>query len=169
MDCRRLRLWHATLDPTNNRNHYYLSDVMGGNIGLYVDDDGDPDTLVRESVLAPTIRPGLSAPIRRRRDRAADFSLRGGSSIDNAGPRSPRGLKPAAQRQFDAFGNDMTKPLSSTSSFAWRGREGSVTDRASGLVYMQARHYDPIQGRWSGSVGSVVSADRSRSQASLGR
>jgi len=31
-------------DPTNNRNHYYLSDVMGGNIGLYVDDDGDPDT-----------------------------------------------------------------------------------------------------------------------------
>jgi len=25
-------------DPTNNRNHYYLFDVMGGNIGLYVDD-----------------------------------------------------------------------------------------------------------------------------------
>ncbi|UCC31640.1 MAG: hypothetical protein JSU86_05050, partial [Phycisphaerales bacterium] len=36
-------------DPTNNRNHYYLSDVMGGNIGLYVDDDGDPGT-EREAV-----------------------------------------------------------------------------------------------------------------------
>jgi len=32
----------SNADPTNNRNHYYLPDVMGGNIGLYVDDDGDP-------------------------------------------------------------------------------------------------------------------------------
>ena len=46
----------------------------------------------------------------------------------------------------------MTKPLSSTSSFAWRGREGSVTDRASGLIYMQARHYDP-------SIGRFIQAD----------
>jgi len=105
MDWRRLRLWHATLGPTNNRNHYYLSDAMGGNIGQYVDDDGDPDT-----------------------DRVAVF------------------------QQFDAFGNDMTKPLSSTSSFAWRGQEGSVTDRASGLVYMQSRHYDP-------SIGRFIQAD----------
>ncbi len=92
-------------DPTNNRNHYYLSDVMGGNIGLYVDDDGDPGT-----------------------ERQAVF------------------------QQFDAFGNDMSKPLSLTSSFAWRGQEGSVTDRASGLVYMQARHYDP-------SIGRFIQAD----------
>jgi len=86
------------------------------------------------------------------RARAADFSLRGGSGVDNAGLRFPRGLKPAAQRQFDAFGNDMSKPLSSTGSFAWRGQEGSVTDRASGLVYMQARHYDP-------SIGRFIQAD----------
>jgi len=30
-------------DPSDNRDHYYLSDAMGGNVGLYIDDDGDPD------------------------------------------------------------------------------------------------------------------------------
>ena len=48
---------------------------------------------------------------------------------------------------------DMTKPLLSTRSFAWRGQEGSVTDRDAGLVYMQARHYDP-------SIGRFIQADR---------
>ncbi len=46
----------------------------------------------------------------------------------------------------------MTKPLLSTRSFAWRGQEGSVTDRDSGLVYMQAQHYDP-------SIGRFIQAD----------
>lgn len=31
-------------DPTDNRDHYYLSDVHGGNIGLLMDDDADPET-----------------------------------------------------------------------------------------------------------------------------
>jgi hypothetical protein len=26
--------------PHHHRDHYYLSDAMGGNVGLYVDDDG---------------------------------------------------------------------------------------------------------------------------------
>jgi len=54
--------------------------------------------------------------------------------------------------QFDAFGNDMSEPLFSTRSFAWRGQEGSVTDRNSGLIYMQSRHYDP-------SIGRFIQAD----------
>ena len=49
----------------------------------------------------------------------------------------------AVFQQFDAFGVNMTKPVFSTRSFAWRGQEGSVTDREAGLVHMQARHYDP--------------------------
>ena len=54
----------------------------------------------------------------------------------------------AVFQTFDAFGVNMTKPLLSTRSFAWRGQEGSVTDRDAGLVYMQARHYDPSTGRF---------------------
>jgi len=38
--------------------------------------------------------------------------------------------------------------LATTRSFAWRGQEGSVTDRDTGLLYMQARHYDPSTGRF---------------------
>ena len=59
----------------------------------------------------------------------------------------------------DAFGNNMTASplgkggsqgggLAKTGSFEWRGGEGSVTDRESGLVHMQARHYDPSIGRF---------------------
>ena len=39
-------------------------------------------------------------------------------------------------------------PFAKTGSFEWRGGEGSVTDRESGLVHMQARHYDPTLGRF---------------------
>ena len=28
-------------DPSDNWDHYYLSDAMGGSVGLYVDGDGD--------------------------------------------------------------------------------------------------------------------------------
>lgn len=31
-------------DPSDDRDHYYLTDAMGSNVGLYVDDDGDPGT-----------------------------------------------------------------------------------------------------------------------------
>lgn len=31
-------------DPTNNRDHYYLSDATGNSVGLQVDDDGDAST-----------------------------------------------------------------------------------------------------------------------------
>jgi len=31
-------------DVSNNRDHYYLADAMGGNVGLLVDDDGDART-----------------------------------------------------------------------------------------------------------------------------
>ncbi len=73
---------HLTLKPPDNRDYYYFSDAMGGSVGLYIDDDGDPET-----------------------DRMAVFQT------------------------FDAFGVNMTKPLLSTRAFAWRGQEGSVTDR----------------------------------------
>jgi RHS repeat-associated protein len=49
---------------------------------------------------------------------------------------------------YDAFGNNMTKPLSGVGAFAWRGGEGSVSDREPNLVHMQARHYDPTLGRF---------------------
>ncbi len=49
---------------------------------------------------------------------------------------------------YDAFGNVMSKTFTAAGSFAWRGAEGSVTDREPNLVYMQARHYDPTIGRF---------------------
>lgn len=38
--------------------------------------------------------------------------------------------------------------LAKRGSFAWRGGEGSVTDREPNLIHMQARHYDPTLGRF---------------------
>ena len=106
-------------DPTNNRHHYYLPDAMGGNVGMYVDDDGDQAT-----------------------DRVAVFN------------------------QFDAFGNRMTETSPTVGTRGWRGQEGSITDRDSGLVYMQSRHYDPAIGRFiqadSLSLGSFTTQGMNR-------
>ncbi len=59
---------------------------------------------------------------------------------------------------YDSFGNNMTASplgkggpqggLEGAGSYAWRGGEGSVTDREPNLVHMQARHYDPTLGRF---------------------
>ena len=70
---------------------------------------------------------------------------------------------------FDAFGVAVgmvgqngpqdPQPLEAAAEYNWRGREGSesdvsvpigvgVTEQASGLVYMQARYYDPDLGRF---------------------
>ena len=49
---------------------------------------------------------------------------------------------------YDSFGNNMSTALSGAGSFAWRGGEGSVSDREPNLVHMQARHYDPTLGRF---------------------
>jgi hypothetical protein len=46
----------------------------------------------------------------------------------------------AAFTTYDAFGNVMARGNATSGAFAWRGGEGSVTDRHPGLVYMQARH-----------------------------
>lgn len=91
----------ADPDPSNNRDNYALSDAMGGNVGIMVDDDGDPSTARR-----------------------------------------------LVYQSFDAFGNAMTARASTAGVFAWRGGEGSVTDKETNLVYMQARHYDPTLGRF---------------------
>lgn len=50
-------------------------------------------------------------------------------------------------------------------SFEWRGGEGSVTDRESGLVHMQARHYDA----WSWNRSENESSTRSLIRLEGGR
>lgn len=49
---------------------------------------------------------------------------------------------------FDAFGAALGKSGGVAGSLGWRGGEGSVSDRETGLVYMQSRHYDPSLGRF---------------------
>jgi len=88
-------------DLTNNRDNYVLTDAMGRNVGIMVDDDGDAST--------------------------------------------PRRL---VYQSFDAFGNAMQTRAGLTGVFAWRGQEGSVSDKETNLVYMQSRHYDPTIGRF---------------------
>jgi len=57
-------------------------------------------------------------------------------------------IEPPRIHVFDAFGNAMTARASTAGVFAWRGGEGSVTDKETNLVLMQARHYDPTLGRF---------------------
>jgi len=51
-------------------------------------------------------------------------------------------------QSFDAFGAALGKSGGLAGSLGWRGGEGSVSDRETGLVYMQSRHYDPSLGRF---------------------
>ena len=88
-------------DVSDNRDHYYLRDAMGGHMGVILDDDGD---------------------------------------VSTAGH--------AAFATYDAFGNAMSGVHAAAGAFAWRGGEGSVTEREPDLVYMQARHYSPEIGRF---------------------
>ena len=88
-------------DVSDNRDHYYLRDAMGGHMGVILDEDGD---------------------------------------VSTAGH--------AAFATYDAFGNAMSGVHAAAGAFAWRGGEGSVTEREPDLVYMQARHYSPKIGRF---------------------
>ena len=56
--------------------------------------------------------------------------------------------KPAARGYLDAFGNHMGTMMTPSGMYGWRGQERSISDRDSGLVYMQSRHYDPTLGRF---------------------
>ncbi len=69
-----------------------------------------------------------------------------GLIVDDDGDAATPG-HPAYQT-YDAFGNAMGRTVAESGSLAWRGGEGSMTDREANLVYMQSRHYDPDLGRF---------------------
>jgi RHS repeat-associated protein len=116
-------------DLTNNRDYYYLRDASGGHRQKFE---------VRSAKIE-TCEPGFPALVPSSKFHSL-FDIRHSSFTR------------------DAFGNHPASPLykggsqggrlSGAGSFAWRGGEGSVSDREPNLVHMQARHYDPTLGRF---------------------
>ena len=102
-------------DVTNNRVHYYLPDAQGGHVGMLLDDDGD---LCGTGML----------PVQSRRA-GCGMRSRVVGSLGGAVDVSTQVQNLCHTQTYDAFGNAMSKTFTAAGSFAWRGAEGSVTDR----------------------------------------
>lgn len=116
----------------------------------------DGNNVVQESVtvgngtpvVAATYLMGPSGPMYKRPSNLADvrwYIYDGGGNV--TGEVDPLGNVTAAEKH-DVYGAMRSVSGSATSKHGWQGSVGHQSDGETGLVYMRARYYDPIVGRF---------------------